>query len=121
MARPVCIPTPFVPRRSGRALGLDMRWKRFIVTGVFATFAVLGLLLVAAVLSDVNFPDPPPRVCQYFSQFIFLIVAWPLFIYSWIAHGDPPRGLWWPLLAVAGLFWSGVGGVFLRVKNAKRP
>jgi hypothetical protein len=25
------------------------------------------------------------------------------------------------LLAVAGLFWSGVGGVFLRVKNAKRP
>ncbi len=95
-----------------------MRTKRFIVSSLCASTAVLGLIFLVAMVDDSFSPSPPPKALQY----VLAVAAWPFAITSAILHGDPPPGLcWWLLLAVTGLFWGGVCETLFVVKNARSP
>jgi hypothetical protein len=78
---------------------------------------VVGLTFLLAVLDDAYSPGLPPGLFRYF----VLIVAWPLAVTSLLLHHDPPPGIcWWLLLALAGLFWGGVGEFVIMLKNARK-
>ena len=95
-----------------------MRTKRFIVTSLCASAAVLGLICLVAMVDDSSSPNPPPRALQV----VLTVAAWPFAITSALLHGDPPPGLcWWLLLAATGLFWGGTCETLFVVKNARRP
>ncbi len=95
-----------------------MRAKRFLLTSLCASAALVGLLFLVAIVDDSLSPSPPPRALQC----VLLVAAWPFALTSALLHGDPPPGLcWWLLVAATGLFWGGVGEAVGLLRHAKHP
>src|SRR5689334_1755996 len=80
---------------------------RVAVLGVVIMVGAFILLSFLASLGDSDLPPyDPPFPGERFGRGILAVVAWPLVLVARFLGHDPPFVLWFPLLFVAGVFWS---------------